>query len=274
VLVREQSANKNLVQASVGGPADSSTRWVKWPSTETVIFLLAAVALAAFGWWLLPSATPPHIAPGFVIGARYLDTVSIGYSEDHPRDNAIDGTVSATLGKVAPVGSKLEIFIGLPDKVTYRSCETADSNIRVKCFGNEVTAWANVSFLHRGKETSVLFHLSGPGLGFVESDGQVAVELPRLADVKSGAFSGVEYHIKDAASYQWSGEQPFPGIEGAIWEESNATLSNHQVVASGVREDVQSRNSDLTFIAGVIVGIAGAALIAAGQAVFKWLAHE
>jgi hypothetical protein len=233
---------------------------------------LAAIALLTLGWWLLPDTTPPHVVPGFLISAdsSAVDTVSITYMEIHPRNNAIDAQVIPIFGKRAPAGSTLRIFIQLPSNVSYQSCEAADSSTRVRCFdaglgGTE----ADVSFLRSNSGTVVIFHLSGPGLGFVESGGQVAAELPIMSDVEPGSYDYVDYRINDAAGYQWSGEQPRPTSLDADWSEPVTTMMKHQLAATGVRGDLQSHNSDLTFVAGVIIGTAGAALIAAGQARFK-----
>jgi hypothetical protein len=271
-----QPPNEELVQNDPGSPAVSSTRRAKRPGIEAVVFLLAAIALVGFGWWLLPDTTPPHVVPGFSIHANGFtaSTKGIVYIETHPRDNVIDAQVTADFGRhSAPAGSQLEIYIQLPDNVRYQSCEAINSDVRVRCFYTPFNeAKADVSLLSGAVETEILFHLSGPGLGFVESDGQVAAELPiLLPDVAPGPGL-VAYRIKDVSRYQWSGEQPTASLSEAIWSEPRATM--HQLAATGVRGDVQSRNSDLIFAAGVIVGTAGAALIAAGQATFKWLADE
>jgi hypothetical protein len=278
----DQSTNEKPVKLDPAGTQGQSlTHRTKRPRTEVGVFFLIAAALVGLGWWLLPDTSPPHVVPGFSISARFsgifgVDASSISYSETHPRDNAIDAQVLFLFSKTnAPANSELLINIQLPENVAYHSCEAIDNWSHVHCFADIYTGGieADVTFLHRGIGTGVLFHLSGPGLGFVESSGQVAAELPLVSDGVSGPEL-VDYQIKDAFDYQWSGERPELTSSDVSWSELPRITMADQVTTIGVRGDVQSKNSDSIFTAGIIIGTAGAALIAALQAMFKWFSRE
>ena len=277
-LTPDQPTNERLVRLdTAGSPGSSLARRSNRQRAEAEIFFLAAAALVALGWWLLPDTTSPHVVPGFSISVDDTAVAPdlVDYSEVHPRNNAVDAyvTVGFTKGGM-PVGSELLISIDLPNNVTYQSCESGDNINRVQCSGGGGYAvQADISILHRTTGTGVIFHFSGSGLGFVESGGQVAAELPFLYGVTSGKFNTITYHINDASSYQWSGDQPELSRSSALWGDDPGMMANQPIV-TGVRGDAQSRNSDLTFAAGVVVGTAGAALIAALQALFRWLTRE
>lgn len=80
---------------------------------------------------------------------------------------------------------------------------------------------------------------------------------------------GIRFRIPNAAAYDWSS---FPTREltasTAVWEESLNLGDNPGRAAVGVNHAQQSSDDNLTFIAGALIGIAGAALLTSGQEFF------
>ncbi|WP_157513978.1 hypothetical protein [Nocardia concava] len=124
------------------------------------------------------------------------------------------------------------------------------------------------------------------GLGFTVTNSRVQVRLPTAyPDVpearippapKSPAVDdvGVVYKIPDANKFTWG--SPTPRIS-ALWDSKNSSVDalayweywheNAPAPFIGIRDDVLDKQSRATFNAGVWLGIAGASLVAALQAV-------
>lgn len=86
-------------------------------------------------------------------------------------------------------------------------------------------------------------------------------------------FVTVHYHIPDAASYDWGGAPEAPNSvtkDEASWHEplSNATSTTP---VDAINHDAETLDNTRVFIAGVLLGIAGAALIAGAQELFQIL---
>jgi hypothetical protein len=115
------------------------------------------------------------------------------------------------------------------------------------------------------------FGVSFDGVNAYASVPEVLLTLPG-AGAGQGSESadlGIQFRIPNAAAYDWSS---FPTREltasTAVWEEPLNLGNNPGRAAVGINHAQQSRDNNLTFIAGALIGIAGAALLTSGQEFF------
>ncbi len=128
-------------------------------------------------------------------------------------------------------------------------------------------------------------HLSNlDGIGFRASRSRVEAGFPSVPVIDdrtpAGGRSGesaaeddgavhVQYWIPGAGQMTWSGLPPVRvGEYVAEWRPRSNSWTVHST-ASGVRDDLIPRSSRYTFIAGVLLGIAGGALIPFAQALLR-----
>lgn len=123
------------------------------------------------------------------------------------------------------------------------------------------------------------------GIGFSSSPSRIEIRQPQLIwfdprDPSSGplplvgpptvelrdAFLHSRYYIANADQASWTGTPPRATDDEAEW---NFKGLEAPPAATGTWDDVVQRDSDQNFTAGVLLGIFGAALIAAAQAIFS-----
>ena len=120
----------------------------------------------------------------------------------------------------------------------------------------------------RGRNAFVSFTVKAHSFG-VTSDGATAsAAVPKLNYLGPGSPSLItQYQIPSANKYDWSTLPPaFVNSKEAQWLEQmngNSTLPDADAV--GTNHATQTRDNDLTFLAGVLLGVGGGALVAAGQ---------
>jgi hypothetical protein len=103
----------------------------------------------------------------------------------------------------------------------------------------------------------------------VTSDGATAsAAIPKLHYTGPGSPTLItQYQISHANKYDWSTLPPaFSSSSEAQWlEQMNGNSVLSDVDAVGTNHIAETRDSNLTFLAGVLLGVGGAALVAAGQ---------
>lgn len=107
------------------------------------------------------------------------------------------------------------------------------------------------------------------GIGFVQDGTEVEAQVPTV-NLPVSEYAAAVYAIDEASSYTWQGSRPLTTQSEAqwSWSGSNKQSGGDNATAHGVRHDVQTLNEELTFVAGALVGLAGAALIASVQALY------
>jgi hypothetical protein len=135
------------------------------------------------------------------------------------------------------------------------------------------TRWSDAGYHYYREQT----HIGLPGLAYNVSsnDEYVAVTLPNVTDVLIPSNEpriplevSLSVELPQAARYAWT-SGPLPSIVGnnAHWEFTSATASTAEV--NGVSLEAQDKDTRSIFISGALIGVAGAALIAALQEAVK-----
>jgi hypothetical protein len=114
---------------------------------------------------------------------------------------------------------------------------------------------------------SVSFDVINQPFGYVEDGLQAAVAIPALTyDSPVGAPTLLaSFDVPDAGQYDWSADPPNEISDAIYWRQTafGGTLPSR--IAIGIDHAEQSTDDRDTFIAGALIGLAGAALIAALQ---------
>lgn len=121
----------------------------------------------------------------------------------------------------------------------------------------------------------VSFNVSDTGFGYQSTGVQAVVALPGVEygdeySTGSGPVLNASYWISSAGGYDWSAFPPtaqnaIPGLDFLTWTEKPVERSVPGRIAFGIDHNQQSVDDRNTFVAGALVGLAGAALIAAFQ---------
>lgn len=226
--------------------------------------------------------TPPQYSGIDINTAAPIDELDIGISQLTPNIAKVDIEIVAENKADAGV-----ITLQLPAGITF-DCAGAHSTGHVTPEGEAnicqnyprrpQSDWVKtLAFSSYYAQDTFLVHARSFGVSFDGVNAYAAVPevlltLPGGGPVGQGPESadlGIRFRIPNAAAYDWSS---FPTREltasTAVWEESLNLGSNPGRVAVGINHAQQSSDDNLTFIAGALIGIAGAALLTSGQEFF------
>jgi hypothetical protein len=107
-----------------------------------------------------------------------------------------------------------------------------------------------------------------PGFGAISDGATAAAAIPKLIDDGPGSPNLLtRYNIPAANLYDWSTFPPaYANGSSAEWLEQMITSGDiPDMVATGINHATETRDTDLTFLAGALVGLAGGALLSAIQ---------
>ncbi|BBX88402.1 hypothetical protein H5U98_25580 [Mycolicibacterium boenickei] len=97
---------------------------------------------------------------------------------------------------------------------------------------------------------------------------------PRTGTGDAAVAVEARYDITDGSKLTWSRTEPLPdSSRGQLWsyEVGGKEALQPPEGAGGLREDLLAENSQLTFLAGASIGVAGGAAIAAAQKIIRFL---
>lgn len=171
-----------------------------------------------------------------------------------------------------PVTSSLEVT--LPLGLTFRDCSGCTH------YAGEA-AWVKPLSFDSGKATDV-FPIKTANFGVDVSDVYAYAAIPEISLMsltpQQNQVSGVrvlppalraEYRIPGAGNYDWSSGPAVPTIAGstATWQEILATSDVPGQTAAGVNHRRQAHDTNFTFFAGFLLGLAGSVVLAGVQLV-------
>lgn len=260
-------------------------RSIKGNITIIVFFVLSA-ALGWLSWVILPNTAPPAVAGGMyivipkqtvIVTSMSIFAQNTGRAEGD-QDVEIDVTV-----KPVKLATVLRFTLGLPAFTfgtggckfdtngygaalyqKYNSCDELSPvnidniNIRVQ---TEQIASSNTY------GADVELHITGRPSSYSEGDSAVTAILPRVTGLAEGAHVEAEYTFTgDVETFLWQGRVPDNSSFGqATWELSRQELAGPPISTTAVKPTGQANDNKRLFIAGALIGVAGAALLAAIQ---------
>jgi hypothetical protein len=119
-----------------------------------------------------------------------------------------------------------------------------------------------------GMNAFAVFAVRAHDFGVTADGATASAAIPKLHYTGPGTPSLItQYKIQSANRYDWSTLPPayVNGSEAQWLEQTNGNGVLTDVDAVGANHNAQKRDSDLTFLAGALLGVGGGALIGAVQ---------
>ena len=244
-----------------------------------IVLALTGVALGLIAYAVYPSRTQlpvPTYTTLHLTSDVTIDTVTYRVYQVHPptAEVKISVLVSPNTALPAPGSQPPSLTVFLPIEMT---CPQSP------CFkqkgGNN--GWYQVLTFHRSMGPGSLPNEASAGINAfadftvkakvfgVTSDGATASAVIRSSTTLAQGRRPLLLNTKSLrpTSTDWSTFPPaFSNSSGAQWlEQMNGNSVLFDVDAAGTNHIAETRDSDLTFLAGVLLGVGGGALVAAGQ---------
>jgi hypothetical protein len=270
------------VAESRAAPERPSTRsdrsW--WKKYRTAIILAGiSVVLFLLTAGLYPSTTqlPVPLASTLALQAE-VSVATISYEVDQVSSSVAEIEVTIQLPVGAPIPPANTPVVGLvvapPIGTSFTTCPAPACKSEPKGISSWKVLLAFSRFTGPNGTSGIAyadFFVRAHGFGGTYNDVNASVVAPAVIYRGSGTPTLLtQYNIPDAAKYDWS---VFPveyaGSTFATWSEP---VTNGQItarVADGTDFANQSKDNYHTFLAGVILGLAGGALLTALQEVLN-----
>lgn len=291
----ESSPFKNPPTTS---PIVARQRWRR-AFLPVVIFATIGVASVLFSWYLYPRPEDlsSPLSPDFMLSVPSMHNEDMPNRQERPEHveftefhDADKGTVNLKLevnGYLSPVRGNEEdltssFLLPFIDKgAEIVSCQDDDDRPAICSIDREgpgaydtirmrpdkiplkrPRARVGIDDWEDPRGFVIRVTLSGiDGVGFKTTKTRATLRFPQVADLDSpnGASVRVWYYLPHGQEYSWNAPVSFP------FERNSAMFFYHPdstpPLVTGIREDLQQRISTETFIAGALIGLAGAALI-------------
>jgi hypothetical protein len=247
----------------------------------SVALLIAFAGLSAGALALYKSSSPAELAtPSYTIMVLQSNVPLgiIGYSVTQYSDTA-DIVISVKVSTAAPRGETPQAKLQLtpPDTNAYLKCPNGATCGALLPSTGLTRQW-QLTFAPdaSGVETA---HISYPpvqaqAFGDVSNGLNAAAVMPQVlyqCSCSNTPLLQVQYNLAGAGSYDWS-SFPFQeaGATSATWDEPVVANGETQGrVALGVDGPTQDRDNAFLFLAGALIGTAGAALVGAITEAFR-----
>jgi hypothetical protein len=234
---------------------------VVWSGRSLVLLGLIAVVLGAIAWNMLPPGADPITPVPPLIGVITKDSnipvTGIDYEVTGTGLN--HHVVLQFTGAVSPRASN-------PSReFTTTGVTPVDSSPPLTGPHAGVGIYT-LRFDNSGK-ASISFDVKNQAFGYSSDRVRAAVAVPGVYYIAAGAgpILNTKVDLPSAPRYDWSSFPPTQLFEGIEWVETPVGGDISSRTAVGVNHGEQSKDDRDTFIAGALIGLAGAALIAAIQ---------
>ena len=265
--------------AAVGAPHEDQ------PQRRSLLRkFLRSIALAVIGGVLLVVALFLYPSPSELSTPSYatLDVRSsfplqtIGYIVNQVSPSIAMITIELVLptGVLHPPSQASSAYIALfpPPGIAFKSCSAGCTFNRA----DNVYEWSgtvdiNSEYNFGGKLTGVAaatFLIRAHDFGYVSDDVNASAAIPAVTYFGQGSplLETAYYDATAVATYDWSALQPESAIGSrALWDEPLVSGATQGRIAVGVDHANETKDNNLTFFAGALIGLAGGALLSAVQ---------
>lgn len=254
--------------------AEPGRRWWRKYRTAIVLAVIGLVLfLATIG--LYPSTTQLPVPLSSTLAIEASQPVgTITYEVDQVSSAIAEMKVTVQLPVNAPIPpagtTTVELVVAPPIGVSFTTCPAPACISEPKGISSEKVLLAFTALHNANGITGIAyadFFVRAHSFGGTYNDVNASVVAPEVIYHGSGTPTLLtQYNVPDALSYDWSVfPLAFASATFATWSEP---VINGQIparVADGVDYANQSKDNYHTFLAGVILGLAGGALLAALQ---------
>jgi len=244
-----------------------------------VVLLLVAAAFAIMALELYPSTaqlpTPPYAALGVATAAGPVQIIRYRVAQVSPTRAEMLVTVEMPFGAKIPAPGAVDVAAYPPIGTRFTTCPAPNCKL-VAALG--LVSWEKpLIFSMRLNGAGQLvptaetgFLVNGSGFGVTYNSATASAAIPQVLYGGAGGTPTLvtQYNIPGASSYDWSAfPTRFANDRFATWSELVTSGDVEGRDAVGINHASQSSQSNDTFIAGALIGLAGGALISCFQEV-------
>ena len=252
-----------------------------WRKKYRTAIILAAIGLVLFlvTVWLYPSTTQLPVPSFSTLGIQASQPVGIiQYEVDQVSSSIAEMKLSVELPVNAPLPpagtTTVELIVSPPIGVSFSTCPASTCVSEPNGVSSEKVLLAFHAHSNTNGTTGIAFadfFVRAHSFGGTYNDVNASVVAPEVVYHGSGTPTLLtQYNIPDASSYDWSVfPAEFANATFATWNEPVIGGQISARVADGVDYANQSKDNYYTFLAGVILGAAGGAALAALQEVLN-----
>ncbi len=239
--------------------------------TPVVLFAAAAVfAIIAFA--LYPSTaqlpTPPYASLGVSSIAGPVQLIKYLVRQVSATRAEMLVTVEMPVGSKIPAPGAVDVLAAPPTGTRFTTCPAPNCKF---VSGSDFTSWAKpLIFVMKPDGAGQLvptadtgFLVNGGGFGVTHNSTTASAAIPEVLYKGGGTPTLLtQYNIPGASSYDWSSfPTKFASNSFATWSELVTSGDAGGRAAVGINHASQSAQSNDTFIAGALIGLAGGALL-------------
>ena len=244
-----------------------------------IVLALTGVALGLIAYAVYPSRTQlpvPTYTTLHLTSDVTIDTVTYRVHQVHPSTAEVKISVLVSPDTALPVpGSQppsLTVFLPIgmtcPQPPCFRQKGGNNGWYQVLTFHQSIGPGSLPNESSSGIYAFADFTVKAKVFGVTFDGATASAALPKLHYTGPGSPTLItQYQIPSANKYDWSTFAPaFSSSSEAQWlEQMNGNSVLFDVDAVGTNHIAETSDSDLTFLAGVLLGVGGGALVAAGQ---------
>jgi hypothetical protein len=278
-VVREQgSAEPNGQQGAAASrfEADSAARDSRRVPPRKILtpvaLFAAAVVFAIIALALYPSTaqlpTPQYASLGVSSIAAPVQLIRYLVRQMSPTRAEMLVTVEMPVGSQIPAPGAVDVLAAPPRGTRFTTCPAPNCKF---VSSSDFTSWAKpLIFSMKPDGAGQLvptaetgFLVDGRGFGVTDNSTTASAAIPEVLYKGGGTPTLLtQYNIPNASSYDWSSfPTKFANNSFATWSELVTSGDIGGRAAVGINHANQSSESNDTFIAGALIGLAGGALL-------------
>jgi hypothetical protein len=269
----ESAAQADLPTSKTG---DSKRPWWK-KYRASLIFAILGLAGLPVGFFVLYPSTPELPTPGYsqLVIRSSIPIGTIGYEAEQISAGTAKVTIRVSLPPGASGGIAF-LTVLLPFGDTFINCyppSCRDQTQAGSYLKQQLTFGTALSQFQTVQATPLTFEVSANHFGAIFNGVTASAVIPEVtyscsvpATLNLAALL-TGYKISSAGSYDWSSLQPQGFNENGfvVWSEDLAVGDTQSRVTVGINHAAQSHDDFMIFLAGAVIALAGAAILASIQ---------
>jgi hypothetical protein len=272
----DDSATHKAAESAAAASRPEATNLNRIPlrkiATPAALFLATAL-FAGIALALYPSTaqlpTPPYASLGLTSDAGPVQLIKYRVAQVSPARAEMLVTVEMPPGPKLPEPGAVDVLAAPPIGTRFATCPAPNCKFVAS---RDFTSWAKplifsmqpngAGHLVPTAETGFLVASSDFGVTYNSTTASAAIPQVLYEGGSGTPTLLTQYNIPDASSYDWSSfPTEFANNRFATWSELVTSGDVGGRAAVGINHANQSSQSDDTFIAGALIGLAGGALI-------------
>jgi hypothetical protein len=256
---------------------NARSQWLSVKILRPIILGLIGVGLLLGGMALYSSPSEP--SPPSVATIQLKSTFSIAairYTVSQASPSITKITIYVQLpSNVIDTPTKApaaDLWLELPPGVSFEACPPDacrfDPNDKQNTWFQALD-FKYENFDNKSGEALTTFFVKAPSFGYVFNDTNASAAIPRVDFFGPGSVTPIlytdYYNVTSADNFDWSTQPQLKNATEILWYEPVTSGAAPGIVAAGINHANETKDINYTFFAGALIGLAGAALLAAIQ---------